>query len=185
MLAEVNFTAVSTIDLVIFLLLLWGGYKGFLKGFLVELVLTVLFVVSVLAVFKLIQTGYSTGSERFGAFSKAAPFFTLLILYALISLGISLLGKIMKGMMPVVFEGFDKILGMLLGIFKYCLSFGILFKLLVAVGVFNQAEISKSTIFYPIIMSMFQKMLDIATILAPFIGEMVNELEKHLRNQGQ
>lgn len=180
-LADYLLTPVSAIDLMILFLMVWGGYKGFVKGFLAELLMLILFIVSILVVFKLIEAGYDFTATRAGKFAKAFPFFTFAILYALISLGISLLGRMIKGMLPTVFEGFDKILGATLGVVKYCLSLGILFKLLVSVGIFDRTQISKSTIFYPIIMSVFDKSIEVGAILAPFIGDMVKNIEKLLK----
>lgn len=174
-------TAVSSLDILVFLLLLWGGYKGYQKGFLVELVLMFVFVIAVVTIFKGVQASYDTASQRFGDFGKSFPFFTFIILYALISLGISLLGKKLVGLMPNLFENFDAVLGMILGVMKYAIFMGILFKLFISVGIMNEGEVRSSTIFYTIIMDIFNKLLEVGTVLSPFIGDLVDKIEKLLQ----
>jgi len=182
---EVTFTAVSTLDIVILLFLVYGGWKGFQKGFLVELVLLVLFVASVLLIFRMIEGTftYMEQDAELGKFPKASVLFSFLLFYALASLGISILGKILAGMMPTVFEGVDKILGAILGVVKYITFCGILFMLLESSGVFNHAKIEQSTMLYGLIMDTHDAMIDIGkTLTASFMTDLVDSMERLLDN---
>ncbi len=182
---EVTFTAVSTLDIIILLFLAYGGWKGFQKGFLVELVLLILFVASVLLVFRMIEGGftYMEQDAGMGRFPKASVLFSFLLFYGVVSLGISILGKILTGLLPTVFEGADKILGAILGILKYITFCGILFMLLETSGIFDHQKIVNSTMLYGIIMDTHTLMIDVGkTLTASFMGDLVDSMERLLTN---
>lgn len=179
------FTTISTLDIIILLFLAYGGRKGFKKGFLVELVLLILFIASVLLVFRMIQGGFTyMETTEMGKTSRAFVLFWLLLFYAIVSIGISILGKILMGLLPSIFEGFDKFLGAILGVVKYVMFCGILFMLLEKSGIFDHQKIAKSTILYGIIMDIYEFMIGIGKQLtSTFMKDLVDSLERLLTSR--
>ncbi len=182
MVNSLSSTSVALIDILVFLLISWGAFKGFQKGFLTELLSIVIFIALLLGTFKLIQLGFESLSQSTGAgrFSKATYFFTFLTFFFIVSLIVSIIGKRMQEKTAFeVFEGLDHFVGLVLGTFKYAFALSILAEMLTAIGILNRAEMT-NTLFYPMLTKLFDFMFEIGNTIAPFIGELVGAVTRML-----
>lgn len=175
-------TSVALIDILVFLLISWGAFKGFQKGFLTELLSIVIFLVLLLGTFKLVQLGFESLSQSTGAgrFSKATYFFTFLTFYFIISIIVGIIGKRLQEKAGFeVFEGLDNFVGLILGTFKYALALSILAEMLTAIGLLNRAEMT-NTLFYPMLTKLFDFMFEIGNTISPFVGDLVGAVTRML-----
>jgi membrane protein required for colicin V production len=182
MVSNFSSTSIALIDIVIFLLIAWGAFKGFQKGFLTELLSIVIFIAFLLGTFKLIQVGFDYMSQTGGTgrFSKATYFFTFLTFFFIVSLVVSLIDKRMQGKASFeVFEGLDQFMGLVLGAFKYTFALSILAEMLTAVGIFNRAAMM-NTLFYPMLTKLFDFIFEIGNAISPFVGELVGKITNML-----
>ncbi len=178
----VSSTSVALIDIFILLLIAWGAFKGFQKGFLTELISIVLFLFLLLSCFKLVQMGfdYLSGLSGVGRFSKANHFSAFMIVFFIISLVVGIIDKRMQDKKSFeVFEGLDQFVGLLLGAFKYAFALSILAEMFTAVGILNRAQMS-GTVFYPLLTRLFDFVFEIGSAVSPFIGELVGAVTKML-----
>ena len=172
---------IAVIDIILFLLMAWGAYKGYQKGFLTELLSFVIFIVMVIVVFKAIQLSFDYGSQKVGGDpGKASPYLSFMIAYCVICLVVSIIGKRMAGNKYEVFEGFDHFIGMIMGVFKYGYALAIALVMATFVGILNPADM-KQTIFYPILSKYFDFLYGVGKTLAPFIGDLVVSIRKLLK----
>jgi membrane protein required for colicin V production len=175
-------TSVALIDILVFLLISWGAFKGFQKGFLTELLSIIIFLVLLLGTFKLVQLGFEYLSTNTGAgrFSKATYFFTFLTAFFIVALIVGIIDRRMQEKSAFeVFEGLDNFVGLLLGAFKYAFALSILAEMLTAIGLLNRAEMT-NTLFYPMLTKLFDFMFEIGNTIAPFIGELVGAVTRML-----
>jgi membrane protein required for colicin V production len=177
------------LDVFIVLLLAWGGYKGFNKAFFNEFISLLVFVVATLISFKLIHLLFDLGGQyeytkKISKAPKAVPFFILLACFIGISLGLNVWGRKRidnnKGLN--IFDNFDNFMGLILGVFKYILALSVLFWLSTKVGLIQPEYKIHKTIFYPLLMSFFEGLLDVMGNVMPFLRDLAKGTEKLLDN---
>ncbi len=177
---------INLIDVFILLLLAWGAYKGFHKGFFTEFLSLLLFVVLTLIGFKLIHAAFDFDKVReyTSKVPKAVPFFILLAFFIGSALGLNIWGrKRLEKDTLNVFDTFDNFMGLLLGLLKYTLALSILFWLCTNVGLIRQDYQIHNTMFYPAMMKFFRNILDVSGNLMPFLHDLEEGTKQILRQK--
>jgi membrane protein required for colicin V production len=173
-------------DVFILLLLAWGGYKGFHKGFFTEFLSLLLFVVLTLIGFKLIHAGFNFEKvhDYTSKVPKAVPFFILLAFFIGTSLGLNIWGRKRLEKDPLnVFDTFDNFMGLVFGLIKYTLALSILFWLCTSVGLIQADYQIHNTVFYPLMMKFFRNLLDVSGNLLPFLHDLEQGTKQILRQK--
>jgi membrane protein required for colicin V production len=177
-LASLPTASFKLVDLFIFIILVLGAYRGFQKGLLVEVVSTAAFIVALLIIFKLVQMGF----EFAGITSKAGSFFMFLLLFILLMIGVNWLGGLLKKVLSyTLFDSFDNILGLALGVFKYAIAIAILFRLLTYAQLIDSQSEINNTIFYPYLMAFLDYVIELVSILSPFVRDLAEDIQNQLR----
>jgi len=110
----------SKIDIVILLLLAVGGYLGYKRGFLMELFFLCAMVLGVLVGFKLMGAGVEYLHREFNADITFLPYLSFLIIFILVVILVTFLGKQIKNSVDKTFLGrVDAAAGAILGVLKY------------------------------------------------------------------
>ena len=65
----------ATIDIVLLILLLYGGFRGFKKGLLMELIAILALVLAIIGSFKLLHSGMDFLDQHFEYLVNALPCF--------------------------------------------------------------------------------------------------------------
>ena len=115
----------SRIDIVIAILLAVGGFLGYKRGFLMELFFLSGMVLGVLIGFKLMGTGVEYLHKEFNADTVFLPYLSFLIIFILVVILVTFLGKQIKNSVDKTFLGrVDAAAGAILGALKYmfCVS---------------------------------------------------------------
>ncbi len=124
------------VDLIVLGLLIWAAYRGYKKGLLLEVVGILAFGLGILLSLKLLQWGQDLLTEHFQLDESLLPYIAFFILFALIVIGVNLLGTGIKKALHLSFLGtVDSLLGAALGIFKWALGISVIFWALKAMGV--------------------------------------------------
>ena len=109
-------------DLLIGLCLLWGGYQGYRKGLLLEIVGVVAFVVSVVLGFKLLHTGLAVARPYVGDHARLLPYFGFSVVFFPLIFLVTRLGRLLRRSIRYTMLGsFDNLAGGLLGVFTWAL----------------------------------------------------------------
>ena len=123
------------VDLIVLGLLIWGGFRGFKKGLLLEIVGILAFGLGILLSLKLLQWGQDLLTEHFQLDESLLPYIAFFILFALIVIGVNLLGSGIRKALHLSFLGtIDSLLGAALGVFKWALGISVIFWALRALG---------------------------------------------------
>ncbi|MCU0448728.1 MAG: CvpA family protein [Bernardetiaceae bacterium] len=167
------------LDIVVIFLVVWGGYKGFKKGLLTELLSMFLFLLflfwlswGVTNLFTYSYTTYGTVPPKAGVF----------IIYLAVFLGVvavvNLIGRKIKQI--EIFEGFDNVMGALFAIFKYVFTLGLVIELLATAGLLDYNSLER-TYTYPIVEKVYDFGIGVGKTLSPTVNEIINNMKNYLR----
>jgi membrane protein required for colicin V production len=110
---------VSKADIAILIFILIGAWKGYKDGFLMGLVTLLALVLGVFLAFKLTGEGMLFLQDQFNADKEALPYITFLIIFIIVVVSVTYLGKAIRASIDKTFLGrVDEIFGSLLGAFK-------------------------------------------------------------------
>jgi membrane protein required for colicin V production len=167
------------LDIVVIFLVVWGGYKGFKKGFLTELLSMFLFILflfwlswGVTNLFNYTYTNYGTVPPKAGVF----------LIYLAVFLGVvamvNLIGRKIKQI--EIFEGFDNVMGALFAIFKYVFTLGLVIELMATAGLLEYSSLER-TYTYPIVEKVYDFGINVGKALSPTVNEIMNNMKNFLR----
>jgi membrane protein required for colicin V production len=179
LLSSMNF---KSYDLFVILFLGLGVYRGYQKGFVVEVISNLAFVISLIICFKLLHWGFDYTKVNFGGISKSGPFFSFLFFFFVIAILINILGrKLSESLEYTVFESLDNFLGAILGLLKYFFGLSLLAAMLTYVGLIKPGNEISQTFFYPLLMGFFNTSTELLGVVMPFIKQMVTDIKDLLR----
>jgi membrane protein required for colicin V production len=109
----------SKIDIFIGILFLLGAYKGYKDGFLMGLVSLIAIVLGIFLGFKLMGVGMIFLQKQFNADQNTLPYISFFLIFILVVVLVTLLGKRMRNAIDKTFLGrVDETMGAFLGAFR-------------------------------------------------------------------
>jgi membrane protein required for colicin V production len=109
----------SKIDIALALIVLFGAYRGYKDGFLMGLISLVAVILGVFLGFKLMDVGMDFLHEHFNADDKMLPYISFFVVFIIVVVLVTLLGKSIRNSIDKTFLGrVDEYMGLLLGAFK-------------------------------------------------------------------
>ena len=109
----------SKADIAILIFVLIGAWSGYKDGFLMGLITMLALVLGVFLAFKLTGEGMIFLQDQFNADKHALPYITFFIIFILVVVSVTYLGKAIRASIDKTFLGrVDEIFGSLLGAFK-------------------------------------------------------------------
>jgi len=165
----------SKTDIVLLVLLLFGAWSGYRKGFLMALFSLAAIMLGILGGFKLMDLGISFLKKELDISSTILPYASFLGIFLIILIVVKLIGNILHSMIDDTFLGkADKFMGAALGIARYTFIISVLLWICTALtltlpdhwtkGSFLLPHITKMA---PFISSQFSKILPIFKELIP------------------
>ena len=117
----------NIIDIVIAVILLIWLVRGFLKGFIFEIAVLGAFFLGTYAAFRFSYFTQPYVSKMIHASPSTVLYVSSFIMFLLVAVGIFFLAKLFEGLVNIAALGvFNKILGALLGLFKYAFILSII-----------------------------------------------------------
>jgi membrane protein required for colicin V production len=169
-------------DVILLLLLGFGGYQGYLKGIIVELLSLFVLVFIVYWVMTGTFYGFQSLNENqwIGEFSKrTTPFLTFVIITILLSLLMEFLGNLGKKFLRfTLFGSADSFIGAVFSLIKYCFIVGLVMTLCIDIGLFSEEEIRVKSLLMPLVMDVFYYIV----VVLDGIGVDINELLVGIRD---
>lgn len=173
----------NTADIVILLVLAWGAFKGFRKGFIMEIVAVLALFIGILGAFKLLHVGMDWLDQYFEISGQLLPYVSFIVLFIAIVILVNLLGKSVKKVLDMaLLGGFDSLAGAIIGIIKWAFGLSILVWLTESFNIGPSEQITESSIFYPFIESMAPVVIDFVSGLLPFASGLIESIEEMLKN---
>ena len=117
----------SIVDIILALIILSGAYSGYKNGFIVSLFSLVAVILGMLGGFKLMGSIMILLSNKYNIDKDFLPYVAFGVVFLLITIGVNLLGTLIKNSISKSFLGsMDKLVGSLLGLVKVIFMVSIL-----------------------------------------------------------
>lgn len=131
----------NAIDIVIIIPLLWGAYKGFTKGLIVEVASIAALLLGVYGALKFSDFVAKLLTDKFGMTSQYTPVIAFAVTFLIIVIAVFLISKLVNKLAEKVALGMvNKILGAVFGMAKFTIILSIVFV------IFNKADEKASLI---------------------------------------
>lgn len=171
----------STLDIVIIIPILFGAYHGFQKGFLMEIVSLLAFILAIIGGFKLLHLGMEFLDKHFEINGNLLPYIAFIAIFILIVVGLTLLGKMLKKILDLTLLGsVDSLAGSILGALKWAFGISVLLWLTSYVGLLLPQETTDKSIFYPFIDPIAPVTIDYVSTIFPFASDLFEVIEKFI-----
>ena len=110
----------SKIDIFLVVLILIGAFSGYKQGFLMELFSVAALILGIFGGFKLMGEAMQLLQKNFNADKTILPYIAFGIVFLVIVIGVTLIGRMLKASIDKTFLGkMDAIMGSFLGIIKF------------------------------------------------------------------
>ena len=167
----------NTLDLILLIALLIGGYRGFSKGLFIEVVGIAALVIAIIAGFKLLHVGIQFLSSHFGSFSHMVPYISFILIFVAILVLINLLGRVVKQALDLTLLGsLDNFAGALLGVLKWAIAISIFLWLTHMVGFRIPEETRHGSLIYPLIEPLGPKTIELVSSYLPFTHDLIDAI---------
>ena len=175
---------VRVIDIVLAVVLVWGGYKGYKKGFVLEIISMVIFLVGIMLLFYGITKLFKFTQEESYLQESLKP--TSFLFYIVAFIGLALLtnsiGKKLRSSVSYsIFGDLDSFVGLLLGVVKYAIFLSLIIWLCNRVGYQLPAEATADSQLYPLMKKFQPWLIETGGQLAPVVDKMFNQMQDVLQ----
>lgn len=172
----------STIDIILLVPLIFGAYQGFKKGFLLEVIAILAFVLAIVGGFKLLHIGMDMLNDNFNISGKLLPYIAFVIIFLAIILGINLLGKALKKIIDLTLLGtVDNLAGLVVSVFKWAFGLSIILWLTDSFGVALPEKWTEDALLYPLILPLAPKVVDLLSGFMPFAHDLFDMIKELLQ----
>ena len=166
----------SKIDIFLTFLVLVGAFSGYRQGFLMELFSVVAVILGIFGGFKLMGEAMLLLQKNFNADKSTLPYIAFGIVFLIIVIGVTLIGRIIKASIDKTFLGkMDAIMGSLLGIFKMVFLASVIFWILNSFHYKFPETWTKDSWLYPHIAVIAPGLARWVAQFLPFFSEIFNE----------
>lgn len=158
------------LDILLLMLLAWGGYSGFRKGLVLEIFSISALVLAVLGSIKLLDGAVGLCTKWYHGQNGWLPYVVFVCLFVVILITITLVGGFFKALIkPTLLGSLDRLLGTLLGILKW----GICSSTFLWLGSLVQLKMpeayTEGTFLFPIIESLCPQLLAWCSCWFPYL----------------
>lgn len=172
----------KTIDLLILIPLVWGAYKGYQKGLLMEFATVFAFIAATIGSFALFEVGVELLEPLIGTDNTLVPLIAILSIFGLILVGVHLLGQGLKKILDITLLGIvDNIGGAVLGFLKWAFALSVILWLTNKANISLPKEATDSSLFYPLVVSYSPVLIDLAASIFPFSQDLVKKINEILQ----
>ena len=173
----------SGFDLVLIFPLLVGAYKGYQRGFVLEIITFLALVFGVLGAFKLLHWGMDVLDNMFSISGNILPFVAFLVLFIGIVILINLLGRMARKLIEVIMLGsVDSLAGGIFGFLKWAFALSVLLWLLTSWEMELPVSWRETSILYPYLVAFAPGMFEILSPIFPFAESLFSDIKDVLQS---
>ena len=167
----------NVLDIIIIIPLVFGAFKGFRKGLLMELVSLLALLLAVIASFYFMQRGVILLTPYLGNDNSLLPVFSFVIIFIAVLMGVFYLGRILKKILDVTLLGsIDDVAGAILGFLKWGLVFSVFLWLFDKGGILLPESLTNGSVLFPYIVVYAPNLLAVVTDVLPFTDNLIDEI---------
>lgn len=172
----------STIDIILLVPLVYGAYQGFRKGFLLEVIAILAFILAIVGGFKLLHIGMDLLNDNFNISGKLLPYIAFVVIFLAIILGINLLGKALKKIIDLTLLGtVDNLAGLVVSVLKWAFGLSIILWLTDSFGVALPEGWTEDALLYPIILPLAPRVVELLSGFMPFAHDLFDMIKELLQ----
>ena len=169
---------IRIIDILLGFLVLWGGYSAFKKGLIVELIETVIFIVSLGLIFAGLTGGLGWLDEQIGGTSKFVKIAVFVVVYFIIVIILNKLSKwLQKKIDYSILDSLDNFMAFGLGCFKYMIFLGIIIMGLEFIKITPGEDAKNDSFMYGTILKFNEGMIDLGERVGLNTGTVKTKVE--------
>ncbi|WP_425389860.1 CvpA family protein [Ekhidna sp.] len=167
----------ETLDIIILALLGLGAFKGYTRGFIVEVCSFAAFFIGLFLALELtipVSKGLFGGSSYF----EIAAVLVFIGLFVLLSLAIKAGAKALKSMIDMtIFGSLNNLVGAFAGVVKWAFIISIVFWVFESVGFEIQRRYADDTIIFPYIVDIGPTIFEWLSQVLPFIRDLIDSMD--------
>ena len=172
----------SIFDIVLIGLLAFGAFKGYRKGFLLEAVAILSFVLAIIGGFKLLHWVMSLLDERFEINGELLPYISFILIFIAIVIAVNFIGKFLKKILDMTLLGsIDNLAGALLAVLKWAFGISIVLWLSNSFGISLQGSWTEGSLLYPYLLTLAPQLVDIISQVMPFASDLFDTIQELLK----
>ena len=170
-------------NLVLVAIFLFAAYKGFQKGFLLEIVSLLAFFLAVLGGFKLLDFGIGLLEPYRDSLGGFLPIAAFILVFVAILVVLNVVGRVFKKIIDLTLLGsFDSLAGALLGIFKMALFVSVVHWVFASIGFGWPQRLYEDSVLYRLTASIAPKVAAVAVSLFPSLGSIGDKVGDFLKS---
>jgi membrane protein required for colicin V production len=167
----------SLFDVFILLPLIYGSYRGFRKGLIMELASIIALILALILAFKFMHKGVEFLVPFLENGNSFVPIFAFILIFLAVLLVVFYVSKFLKRVVDFTPLGWvDDIAGGLLGLLKWTLVFSTFLWLFEKGGVLIPQEVVDESILFPYLSLYAPKFLGFVTNLFPFTVDLIDQI---------
>ena len=162
----------QALDILLSAILVWGGYRGFKRGLILEIFSNGALVLATTGSIQLLDHAVKLCTKWYDQQQALLPYVLFVCLFIVILMTITWAGKLLKTIIkPTLLGGLDGLLGSLLGILKWgiysstCLWLGDLLQLKIP------EMYTENSLFFPMIRSLVPQLLAWCSTWSPYMQQ--------------
>jgi membrane protein required for colicin V production len=160
--------------------LIWGAYKGYSRGLLLELGTILAFVVATVLGFKLMDKAVGFIKPYIDQ-ESLIPFFSFLLVFIGVLVGLITINKILKKFLDYTIFGIaDDIAGAVLGVLKWAFAISVILWLMNEVDIILPQEYSEGSFLYPFIIKYSPVLIDFVAGMMPMAKDLIDSIKENL-----
>ena len=151
---QLKWFIVNYIDIIVLLFLLWGAYRGFSKGLIIEVSTLLGLVFGVYVAIKYSSYTEDILVDFLNISSRYISYIALAVTFVLVAIVVYIIGKLLTKLIDIISLGLiNKLLGTILGVAKYFVVVCVLLMIVDALNIkfqfLSEETQQKSLLFYP------------------------------------
>ena len=170
------------IDIILILLLGYGGYKGYQSGLLIQIITFVAFILAVVTAFNLCQLGIVKLKQWMDLDESILPVISFILIFLLVLILIILLGRFLTTVLhQTLFGSIDQYAGALVGILKTAFGLGCMLWLLDKSGLKIPDSYTDESFVYPWLTEYSPSVIQLLGKIIPF-QDILHKVEDAIRS---
>lgn len=171
----------TAIDLIVLVLLVIGGYRGYRKGLLLEIIAIAAFILGIVGGLKLMHWGINLFETHLQWSGTFIPVVSFILIFIMITILITLLGRLLKNLINLTLLGsLDNLAGAAIGLIKWAFGLSALIWFFNLFGVSVPPDMTENAFVYPQIAAIAPKVIGYLSSIFPFIDDLLKSATDYL-----
>jgi len=172
----------NIIDIIILVPILFGAYRGFSKGLLMELVSLLSFVLATILAFRLMDAGIEIIAPYLGNYESILPYVSFVLIFLLVIYLVTFVGKAAKKLVDVTILGkIDDLAGAFLGAAKWAFAFSVLLWLSQSASLELPDTLTGDSVVYPYFVQYGPIIIDAFSSFFPLAQDLIESIKEKLQ----